>query len=135
MNTIYHYNDTPRATESTTANEGEYVHGNPQKKLIVELNTISSESRVSTHKKSYIYIKNLTYFSKIKKTSKIWNHDEEIIEIDTLKKFWLYNHYWSYEHFTCYELDWRLIIDHNQRKKINHLYSYIIFSQKMIKHL
>ena len=103
MNSIDHYNDAPRVTESTIVNEGGYVHEHPLKKLTIELNTISSESRVITHGKSYVFTKDLGYFAKLKKTFKIWKYDLEVIEVATRKKFWLCTHCETLYHLTCPE--------------------------------
>ncbi len=87
MNSIDHYNATPRPTESEIVNEGGYVHKQPGEQLTVEMSNIAPESRVTTHGKTYIYTKDLSYFANVKKTSKIWEYDLEVLEIDTMKKF------------------------------------------------
>ena len=71
MDSIDHYNDASRVTESTIVNEGGYVHEHPLEKLVIELNIIPPESRVITHGKSYVFTKDLNYFAKLKKTFKI----------------------------------------------------------------
>ena len=87
MDSIDHYNDASRVTKSTIVNEEDYVHKHSLKKLTIEFNIISSESRVITYKKFCVFTKNLNYFVKLKKIFKIWKYNLKVIKIVTRKKF------------------------------------------------
>ena len=89
MDPIAHYNAPAHPAESVIANEGGYVHEHPQGQLAVEMDAISPEARIATHGKSCICTKDLAYFAKIKKSSKIWEHGVGVLEVGTWEEIWL----------------------------------------------
>lgn len=71
MNFITKYNTPSRLTKIAITNKDNYIYKHSRGQLTIKLNNIAPESRFMTHNKFYIYIKNLTFFNKIRKISKI----------------------------------------------------------------
>lgn len=61
------------------------------KNLFVKLSTILPESIISTHGKTFMKIADLAYFSKLKKHSKVWDHETQLLKVQFKKKYWLCN--------------------------------------------
>lgn len=81
--------ESPAPTPSlVSAHEGGYRHFNIQE----QLSTISPESIVVTHGKTFVKTADLAHFSRLKKHSKVWDHGTQLLEVQSKKKYWLCNH-------------------------------------------
>lgn len=57
----------------------------------IELSTISPESIVTTHGKTFVKTADLAYFGRLRKHSKVWDHGTQLLEVQRKKKYWLCN--------------------------------------------
>lgn len=73
---------TQTALSNIEDHDGEYKYTSD-----VELSTISPESFVITYSKTFIKTEDLAYISKIKKHSKVWDHDTQLLEVQSKKKY------------------------------------------------
>ena len=53
--------------------------------IALKLSTIPSESIISTHRKTFIKTEDLVYSNKLKKHSKVWDYNTQLIEVQSRK--------------------------------------------------
>lgn len=80
--------EAPPAPSLVSAHERGYKHSD----IAAELSTISPESIILTHGKTFVKTADLAYFSRLKKQSKVWSHGTQLLEVQSKKKYWLYDY-------------------------------------------
>lgn len=123
----------------SSAQKGSYIHRDKNSRSIFDLENISQNALVTSHKKQYIKTSGLSYFSKTKKFSKICDYSIELTEIkadshSNRKKLWSCFLWKIFYYNLAYCLLIYIFIGHGNKSCNFHMYEASTSSTHMKKH-